>query len=419
MPFDKDFDYIYGTIKKELTDCGIMCQRVDEITGSIPIINKILKEIIQSQYIIVDLTGLNPNVFYELGIAHTFKDARNILLIKQKGQVPFDITHLTYIEYDPDNLKLLTPRINEFINDNQYVSDFYDALNLCGIINVIDQNNNQYIEIIQNQLGQNLTSAIKLLNGQISEVAEHEVETLLNAYNQIINQSLQDRNLEIIPGVLRIYYELLSSASQYAISDNYIQSFLNMDYSPYGIHESELLAWKTDFAVIMALRNKKMYLTLSWIIRYFERSKSATIDLNRHKLEGFLFASTSKDVNDAMTHALHHKTCYIREHMADIIGEKRLTQSLPDLQAQLKIEDNFFTAASIISAIGKLQDTKGIESINQWIESNYEEIYSTKQFFVLRRALMAITALDDTPDEVHRKEFESCHSKVLKDYFII
>ena len=112
MPFDKIFDLIYGTIKSELQDNGYICNRADEIHGSYPIMNKILTEILKSQYIIADLTNLNPNVFYELGIAHTFKDAQNILLIKQKQfKCPFDITHLTYIEYDAEGGNLAASKI--------------------------------------------------------------------------------------------------------------------------------------------------------------------------------------------------------------------------------------------------------------------------------------------------------------------
>ena len=73
MPFSPEFDFIYGTIKKDLNDNGLICNRADEIAGSKPILNKILTEILKSRYIIADLTAYNPNVFYELGIAHSFK----------------------------------------------------------------------------------------------------------------------------------------------------------------------------------------------------------------------------------------------------------------------------------------------------------------------------------------------------------
>lgn len=420
MPFSSDFDYIYGTIKKDLNDYGMICQRVDEISGSTPIINKIITEIIRSQYVIVDLSSYNPNVFYELGIAHTFKDARNILLIKQKeDRVPFDITHLTYIEYEADNLKFLTATIKKFIAGNKHISDFYDALNLCGIINIVDENSNHYIEYLQRQLGANLTVAIDLLNKSFDEVDENSVEKLLDAYTLIIYQSLKNRQLEIISDILRIYYELIALASNYTVTDKYVHSFLDSDFHPYGVQEKELLAWKTDFVVLMASRKKKMYIILSWIIEYFTRTKSATIDLNRHKLESFLLTSTFEEVNETIINSLHNSNCYIREHMADIVGEKHLIKSLPMLYAQLKIEDNFFTAASIIAAIGKMGDSNGITHINKWVEDNTKEIYETKQFFVLRRALMAITALDTTAEMVYINQFQHEHGKALKNYFII
>ena len=419
MPFHKDFDYTYCVLKKELTENGVICQRVDEISGSTPIINKILSEILRSQYIIVDLTNYNPNVFYELGVAHTFKDARNIMLIKQKEQkVPFDISHLTYIEYDPLNLKLLTSTIKRFISDNKLATDFYDALNLCGLISIVNVNENQYIEYLQNQLGATLPVAIALLNGRYSEINENEVENLLNTFNYIINQMLKEKNYEMVKNILGIYFEV-TAAAPFAITDRYIMSFFDSEYQAYGIHENESLAWKTDFAVLLASKNKKMYLTLSWIINYFSRSKSATIDLNRHKLEGFLLTSSLKEVNDAMTGALHNRNCYIREHMADIIGEKHLQSALSSLFVQLGVENNYFTASSLISAIGKLNNTEGISHIVGWVDNNYDEIYQTKQFFVLRRALMAISTLDNSPNTEHINAFQDKHGKILKDYFII
>lgn len=420
MPFSHDFDFVYGTIKKELNEIGIICRRVDEISGSIPIINKIITEIIRSQYIIVDLSTFNPNVFYELGIAHTFKDARNIMLIKRKeDRVPFDITHLTYIEYESDNSKLLTATIKKFISDNKHISDFYDSLSLCGIISIIDENKNHYIEHLQSQLGADLTTAVDLLNGALDEVDENRVEHLLGTYSRILVQMLHTKSLEAVPEVLRIYFELLAVASNFMCTEAFIRSFLDFDGGPYHISEHELLARKTDLVVLLARRNKKMHIALSWIIEYFSRTKSATIDLNRHKLEGFLLTSDSEEVNEMIIHSVHNPNCYIREHMADIVGEKRLKEALPALYAQLRMEDNYFSAASIIAAIGKLQDVGGITHINQWIQKNDAEIHATKQFFVLRRALMAVTSLDNTPDAFYITAFQNRYNDVLKDYFII
>ncbi len=419
MPFHSDFDYVYGTIKNELNDFGLICNRVDEIGGSIPIINKIITQIIRSQYIIVDLSRYNPNVFYELGIAHTFKDARNILLIKQKeDKVPFDITHLTYIEYDPNNLKLLTATIKKFIAENKNVSAFYDALNVCGIISIIDENSNQHIEYLQEQLGVDLPIAVDLLNGN-SDIAPSNIDALLDNYQKLLYQLMRERNMDAMPLALKVYYEILCKAAGFQETDQYILSFMQAGHEAFEIHEQELLGWKTDLAIALASRAKKLYLVLNWIIGYFSRSKSATIDLNRHKLEGFLLSSSQNAVNEAIIVALHNENCYIREHMADIAGEKHLVEALPTLYAQLAIEDNYFTASSIISAIGKLRDPNGILKINDWIEANWEEINTTKQFFVLRRALMAISLLDKTETQMHINDFQQKYGAILKDYYII
>lgn len=51
MPFSESFDLIYGTVKDILMESGYVCNRVDEITDSKPIISKILIEILRAQYI--------------------------------------------------------------------------------------------------------------------------------------------------------------------------------------------------------------------------------------------------------------------------------------------------------------------------------------------------------------------------------
>ena len=149
MPFHQSFDLIYGTVKDILMENGFVCNRVDEITDSKPIINKILVEILRAQYIVVDLTGGNPNVFYELGITHTFKDSQNVLLIKQKDtDAPFDIRHLQYREYSSNNLKQLAAIIRDFIAKNQRFSEFHEALNVHGIISIVHDNHEEFLDYL-------------------------------------------------------------------------------------------------------------------------------------------------------------------------------------------------------------------------------------------------------------------------------
>lgn len=107
MPFAERFDSIYRRIRQTLAEepVYIDCVRGDDIRRS-NIIDTIVRSIAESEYIIADLTGsnegLNANVFYEVGITHSIKDADKVLLISQNvDELPFDIRQLRCVEYRP------------------------------------------------------------------------------------------------------------------------------------------------------------------------------------------------------------------------------------------------------------------------------------------------------------------------------
>ena len=53
----------------------------------------------QSRVVIADCTTRNPNVFYEIGMAHTV--GKPVILITQnEDDVPFDLRHIRYITYE-------------------------------------------------------------------------------------------------------------------------------------------------------------------------------------------------------------------------------------------------------------------------------------------------------------------------------
>ena len=68
--------------------------------------SNILDGIAKSEIVIVDITGNNPNVFYELGIAHSLRTRQTIIIITQDEDVsrsPFDIRHWSILRYDIKN----------------------------------------------------------------------------------------------------------------------------------------------------------------------------------------------------------------------------------------------------------------------------------------------------------------------------
>ncbi len=99
MPFSGDFDDIYSDHIKSIVEYfGLECNRADEIYSIKPIIDDIINSIEESDIIIADLTKRNPNVFYELGIAHAIE--KPVILISQSTEdIPFDVKHRRCILY--------------------------------------------------------------------------------------------------------------------------------------------------------------------------------------------------------------------------------------------------------------------------------------------------------------------------------
>jgi hypothetical protein len=100
MPFADEFQAVYDDhIKKVLTDLGLVAQRADEIASTSMITWDIWERINKARFIIADMTGRNPNVFYEVGLAHALSK-EVILLTRSMGDIPFDLQALRFIVYD-------------------------------------------------------------------------------------------------------------------------------------------------------------------------------------------------------------------------------------------------------------------------------------------------------------------------------
>lgn len=413
MQFSDDLDMIYGYIKEELSKEGYLCNRADDVSGSPLLINKILKEMLSSRFIIADLTHNNPNVFYELGIAHSFKDPSNIILIKQHGdKCPFDISHLTYIEYSPDNLKYLVAKIKNHIKSNQYLSEFYEILNIRGIINLVCDNQDEFVEYIQAELGSDISIMTDIIaNGGYSR-PDNIQEYILQKYEDIVKKTIADK-LNLIDGVLSIYFELILACTPSTISEIYVNKFINSDF---GIAEE--VFWKTNLMVKLAENRKLRNICIPWIINYFGNPHVTTVDLNRYKLEKFLMTTNFSEIDEYITNSLFSKNCYLREHMADIIGEKRVTSALHSLYTQLETEDNCYVARSIIQAISKIDNISGIEKLNSWLERRLDEFLEKKFFIILKHVYLATVRLDSTNEKKYVREFKDKYDKYIDDYLV-
>lgn len=98
MPFEMSFNAVYEALKEASRLAGLRCRRADDIWENPAVIQGVVSLIDKSRVVIADCTNRNPNVFYEIGIAHTL--GREVILITQnESDVPFDLRHLRYIKY--------------------------------------------------------------------------------------------------------------------------------------------------------------------------------------------------------------------------------------------------------------------------------------------------------------------------------
>lgn len=396
MPISDEYTNLYDTISLYLENEGYKCVRDDNnLLASVPIINLILNGIATSQYIIVDVSEPNANVFYELGITHTVKDIENVFIIKEKNsKTPFDIHHLQYIEYDKNNLKALAYKLLERLKANQYKNALKRSVALKQILKFDDLDDfvDYFSKIFEES---NILIYTSLLEGSISDIASnHLVINAIWEYDKVLRNEIKIGESEPnIAMLFKIFIEILIPCSKIDEISKYIMEFLNnKEFSL--LYENELIPYQTELALKFAEKSKMVDITTKWIIEYFQRSKSTKVDLNRYRLEAFLLKTNLDNINQAIVNGLLSENKYIREHMADIAGEKKLYIAEENLITQLKREKVIYVISSIVEALGKINSKKALEPINDWLIHNSSEVINNKEFFVLKHIRNALLRID-------------------------
>jgi hypothetical protein len=117
MPFNAKMEKVYTNhIKKMGAELGVTVRRADEIFSPRPFMEKVWEGICAAQLIIADCTEKNPNVFYEIGIAHTV-GKKVVLITRSDTDIPSDIKHFDYIPYiyDPEGVDIFIEKLRTFL----------------------------------------------------------------------------------------------------------------------------------------------------------------------------------------------------------------------------------------------------------------------------------------------------------------
>jgi Flp pilus assembly protein TadD len=119
MPFGKrkigdreyDFDAIYTNVFEIAISMvslpsgkRLRPKRADSPNTPGMITQEMFRDILYSRIVLADITGLNPNVFYELGVRHTLRPTSTVVFKEVHSTIPFDVRDLRTFDYDIEGL---------------------------------------------------------------------------------------------------------------------------------------------------------------------------------------------------------------------------------------------------------------------------------------------------------------------------
>src|SRR4051812_28804270 len=111
------------TIKPTVMALGYSVVRADEVTKGGAITRDVVERLATSALVIADMTDLNPNVFWELGVRHALNAVGTVTLLDENRtkDIPFDLTPYRVIRYTGEltGLGRLKERLTNFVTTIQ------------------------------------------------------------------------------------------------------------------------------------------------------------------------------------------------------------------------------------------------------------------------------------------------------------
>lgn len=99
LPFKLDKTFV--AITNACKNLNVDCKKADDIWENSTFIQDIFELIFTCKVVVADFTGKNPNVFYEVGIAHTL--GKTVIPITQStDDIPTDLGHHRALKYLPN-----------------------------------------------------------------------------------------------------------------------------------------------------------------------------------------------------------------------------------------------------------------------------------------------------------------------------
>ena len=183
-PERKRADSIQKYILNEVLAGKYKVVRADELPQPGSITHQVIKMLHHADLVVADLTGVNPNVVYELAIRHAFNKI-SIHLIDEADKIPFDLKDERTVAFNLsdvasiDDCKQQLAKIIREINRRtfEYSSPIFRVL---GVAAATDEERETFLETMADQINSIATdvSSIEtdLTMADLSEITELKKE---------------------------------------------------------------------------------------------------------------------------------------------------------------------------------------------------------------------------------------------------
>lgn len=198
---DEVMEYIVNPICEKY---GYSVVRADKMSNSGLITKAIIEQIISADLVIADLTGNNPNVFYELAIRHSYRKP-TIQIIKGEMDIPFDVANMRTISYETtlsgaDTAKKDIESMLISIEDGDIVHN--PVSEVSTLLNISENSTQENAEILSTlllevqQIPDNLKSLESNIETRFSQMLSAFIETIKNEQTNV-QAKPEDKMLEM------------------------------------------------------------------------------------------------------------------------------------------------------------------------------------------------------------------------------
>ncbi|MCB6414978.1 nucleoside 2-deoxyribosyltransferase [Faecalimonas umbilicata] len=194
----RNADQLFNHIIKPVCEkCGFKAIRIDHENTPDSITQGILDSLFKYDLVIADLTGHNPNVFFEIGYRASI--GKPIIHLKRKGEsIPFDVSSIRTFDYDLTDLDVVAEtreRLEKAILSFIYEDDLDEIEEFDG------GESNKIMSLLND-----IIYKLDILSEDIRKKDQESIKAVIEAYNgmQPVNESMETQMLKILlPELLR------------------------------------------------------------------------------------------------------------------------------------------------------------------------------------------------------------------------